>query len=700
MKVRTACFKFAFMILLMGCPFALAETITVGPAGEADHQSIQDAIDLAQAGDEVVVYPGIYTIDTSDQRQVVDLMDKDITLRSCEGPEVTIIDGQSVARAIVCKSESMGNPVIDGFTILNGTSVSCDLNDDGQVESWESNGGGALIVYKSSPQVLNCRFIDSFAEENGGAVYARESGVIFDDCIFQGNISESKGGAIYIRSSEVTIVNSQFIMNDADSYGGGICARMGTVELSESIFRSNSARSGSAALHIQNNVMASIAGSIFCENTNGDDETDHIGGSWDDQGGNCFAESCADSDGNGFPDGCDPCSVNPMDSDGDGLCDAIDPCPHYPGACSSILGGGQLIEVAVGESIQNAIQLAQDGDTIQLEPGTYYEAISLLGKSITIRSGQACISEETAVIDATGLLRPVVTCDQNEGPDTRIIGLTLTGGSAPNGGGIYCWFSSPTIEDCLVVGNLAYDDGGGIMLGTGNANIRRCIVRDNMSLEEGGGIFIEYAGATIEDCHFEGNIAYSNGGGVCMAHDGTVSIADCTFASNRSDGAGGGLATINCSATLSGSLFENNLSYYNGGGYYNNGGTGDVSSTRFEANVSIEGAGLGSENGFVNVSMSEFCDNRDPDGILRNIHGDWNDLGMNLFQDSCVEPDCPTDVNNDGVTDVLDLLILLDLYGPCPNGQGCKADIDGNGAVDCMDVLLIIDAWGPCESNE
>jgi hypothetical protein len=37
-----------------------------------------------------------------------------------------------------------------------------------------------------------------------------------------------------------------------------------------------------------------------------------------------------DSDGDGTPDGCDDCPLDPLDSDGDGICDSMDPCPFTP----------------------------------------------------------------------------------------------------------------------------------------------------------------------------------------------------------------------------------------------------------------------------------------------------------------------------------------------------------------------------------
>ncbi|MDG2422950.1 MAG: dockerin type I domain-containing protein [Phycisphaerales bacterium] len=685
------------LLVLVASSPGLAATITVGPPGEADHVYIQDAVDQAQPGDEIVVYPGTYTVSDSDQQQVVDLLGKAITLRSCEGPEATIIDGQSMVRGIVCAGETATGTLVEGFSIINGIGISSDIDGNGQCEPWETSGGG-LIIYQSGPTIQDCWFIDNTAGMFGGGVYAQKSWPTFQKCVFQGNTSEYKGGAMFNRGSETNINDCMFQDNHAAYTGGAIHNRHSEIMVTGSMFQGNSANITGGAIYSQWNSNAVISDSIFCGNTGNDGDIDHVHGPWDDNGDNCFSDSCEDSDGNGYPDGCDPCAADATDTDGDGLCDAIDPCPEYPGACSSLLGGGNVIHVAVGESIQTAISLAQDGDTILLEHGVFYEAIDLLGKAITVRSGPSCVPGEGATIDATGLMSSVVTCNTGEGRETRLIGLTITGGAASNGGGVLCWFTSPTIEDCRVIGNLAFDDGGGILVGSGHAAIRRCTFSNNRSLEEGGGLFIEYSDAFVEDCHFENNQANMLGGGLCAAHDGVLTITGCHFQGNNADSSGGGIATINCTPIITNCAFHENTSYYLGGGYYNNGGLSSVSDCEFESNTSIEGAGLGSEVAVTEVSNSVFCDNRDPDGELRNIYGVWEDFGGNVFNDTCSSPGCPTDINNDGVTDVNDILIIIDQYGPCPDDAPCPADVNQNGAVDCPDILMVIDAWGPCDA--
>ena len=53
------------------------------------------------------------------------------------------------------------------------------------------------------------------------------------------------------------------------------------------------------------------------------------------------------------------------------------------------------------------------------------------------------------------------------------------------------------------------------------------------------------------------------------------------------------------------------------------------------------------------------------------------------------------DLDGDGTVGVLDLLILLSSWGPCPDPpQGCPADLDADGAVGILDLLTLLAHWG------
>ena len=59
------------------------------------------------------------------------------------------------------------------------------------------------------------------------------------------------------------------------------------------------------------------------------------------------------------------------------------------------------------------------------------------------------------------------------------------------------------------------------------------------------------------------------------------------------------------------------------------------------------------------------------------------------------EVPCPTDINNDGVTNVLDLIDLLLCFGlpatpPCDTGQ----DVNGDGTVNVLDLIELLLAFG------
>ena len=55
------------------------------------------------------------------------------------------------------------------------------------------------------------------------------------------------------------------------------------------------------------------------------------------------------------------------------------------------------------------------------------------------------------------------------------------------------------------------------------------------------------------------------------------------------------------------------------------------------------------------------------------------------------------DTDTNGAVEVIDLLALLAVWGPCPVGPDpCPGDIDGNGAVEVIDLLALLAVWGAC----
>ena len=59
-----------------------------------------------------------------------------------------------------------------------------------------------------------------------------------------------------------------------------------------------------------------------------------------------------------------------------------------------------------------------------------------------------------------------------------------------------------------------------------------------------------------------------------------------------------------------------------------------------------------------------------------------------------VPPPCYGDINEDGYTNVTDLLEVIANWGYCFE---CPADVDNNDVVDVSDLLFIVGEWGPCK---
>jgi hypothetical protein len=166
--------------------------------------------------------------------------------------------------------------------------------------------------------------------------------------------------------------------------------------------------------------------------------------------------------------------------------------------------------------IQDAINAAENGDNILVQPGIYTgtgeQVVHLMGKSITL---SAAGSPEATVIDGEAQRR-CITCDDGEGSGTRIKGFTITNGYAQNGAGIYLgWGSSPTIEDCIVADNVASSGGGGLEAAGSNSVVRNCMFMNNSSDGPyGGGLRLLGVQMLIYDCIIRDNTSSLNFGGI------------------------------------------------------------------------------------------------------------------------------------------------------------------------------------------
>jgi nitrous oxidase accessory protein NosD len=116
------------------------------------------------------------------------------------------------------------------------------------------------------------------------------------------------------------------------------------------------------------------------------------------------------------------------------------------------------ISVSPGASIQAAINGALDGDTVEVAAGEFNENINFLGKAITVVG----VGPATVIRGADA--GPVVTFANGESGDSILDSVTVTGGQAQRGGGIFISAASPTILRVVITQNRASQQGSGVYI--------------------------------------------------------------------------------------------------------------------------------------------------------------------------------------------------------------------------------------------
>ena len=193
-------------------------------------------------------------------------------------------------------------------------------------------------------------------------------------------------------------------------------------------------------------------------------------------------------------------------------------------------------------TIQYAINQADNGDVIIVEPGVYLENINFLGKNIIVTSTDP---ENPDIVASTIIdgyrAGSVVIFKSGEGPEAVLSGFTITGGVGTYdvtfgegnnilwGPGIYCTNSSPTIKNNVIKGNtglqmvdpqnpdtwrLGY--GGGIGCFNSNAVIYRNVIKNNKAFA-GAGILTYLGNPIVNNNLIYNNSAYIGGGLVLLA---------------------------------------------------------------------------------------------------------------------------------------------------------------------------------------
>ena len=666
---------------------------------------------------------------------------------------VTIADGQldrwNFTNNIVSVTPGAGGTNIGGGLFLNGVSttlIDCDFTGNASADY----AGGLMINSTSNCTLELCDFTENTADRTGGALYIDSStSITLHGAVIDQNSAPNRGGGIHLWNSSPTILNS-FVLGNHSAIGGGISSYgSSNPVISYSRICDNTVdQINGAFVDGGGNCMSEV-----CD-TDSDGAFDCVDGCPDDpdkiEEGQCGCgiadddsdgdgtldcndafpddpDETTDSDGDGVGDNSDAFPDDPdetTDSDGDGVGDNSDGCPDDPdkieeGQCgcgnpeTDTDGDGipDCIDCVDPDdpndgihaypceytSIQAAIIAAAPGDIVLIDAGTHEldDTIDTLGKAITIRGELDAGNTPVSIIDGQGM--QVISC-QAGAPGTVFENLIIQNGNAFIGAGMHLnTGSNITMDRCIIRNNTASSIGLGAGFsadGGTTAMLSNCVIEDNTSTLYAGGFYTSGT-VTLQDCLIQNNAA-PNGGGI-YNDGGDVSLTGTTVCGNTPDNIAGS-GTVN---DLGGNCIMLACDDDTDGD-----GTLDcVDGCPDDPNKIEEGqCGCGNPETDSDADGTADCIDGCPDDPDKIEAGECGcgtpetDTDGDGIPD-CIDDPCPADLDDDHDVDVIDLLGLIAVWGPCNSGEPCPADFNGSGDVDVIDLLQLIALWGECPGD-
>ncbi|MDH4184161.1 MAG: CSLREA domain-containing protein [Nitrospinota bacterium] len=261
---------------------------------------------------------------------------------------------------------------------------------------------------------------------------------------------------------------------------------------------------------------------------------------------------------------------------------------HAPGAWAAVIGVTTTADTVAADTSCSLREAVNNVNSV---------GVDTTGGDCVISAGADTISIPAGTYTLTGASGD----DANLSGDLDILqSVTITGAGAGstiiNGGGIdrvihVTAAVTATIGNVTITGGSA-DSGAGMYIVGGIITISNSTFSGNTTTAgHGGGMFVNAGTLTISNSTFSGNTATNAGGGGVFVNAGTLAISNSTFSGNTATNGGGGVSTGSGSSTISNSTFSGNTTSSGGGGVYARGVT-TLSNSTFSGNKATSGGGI------------------------------------------------------------------------------------------------------------
>jgi len=468
-------------------------------------------------------------------------------------------------------------------------------------EGADGGNGGGIYAGTGTVTLLNSTISDNHAGDGGTTNGTSSSGI------------DGSGGGLWSNSGDIISEHSTVTQNSGNNSGGIRASASADVTISNSIVAENigsapDISTATANLMVDFSLIGDNTGTTLSEAQTADANGNLIGsaagagiidpllGSLADNGGPTHTHTLLP--GSPAIDAGDPLVASPPANDQRGV-----PFPRIVnvidiGAVESLksLVVDTLVDETNGDYSTNDLSLREALELTNANPGadtvSFDGSLALGTINLDMALGQLEISADVTV---TGLGADQLSVDAGgnsrvlhiSGGTVDISGLTISGGSADQGGGIKNESGATTsLTDMLIQGNTAtinsYSAGGGVW-NDGNLTITSSTLANNLTtvgIGSGAGAWnggtLMIVGSTIT-----GNSSVRDGGGLYSNAFGSgVTITDSTISDNDAgDDAGGIFIYLGTNSIIGSTISGNTAAGDDGGGIWSFGNLDITNST-------------------------------------------------------------------------------------------------------------------------